>query len=251
MNKREKEAHEVYRQHQLMGDVIKSSNDVKIEWSTERGKVKDVHFYGYLSKYNDKKLSEEEYDFCVAYMNNQLTLEQLDEVLSRDTRYNTPKAAPKASEDIVEKTILETEIYRQARVAILLSKNFGRESIHKMLKAQRKQVAYGIDKYPEPLNANTWSIDETVEHIMDESIDKLHYLIMLRIKLEQLLASMRNDDIIEFRNTSSRIATVSRMINETISHMDYLAMLNVSRPNDSMDAIAYGLKMMDGVHNGN
>ena len=48
-------------------------------------------------------------------------------------------------------------------------------------------MAYGLDKYPEPLNADTWSTIETIDHIIDESIDKLHYLVMLRIKLERKL----------------------------------------------------------------
>ncbi len=45
-------------------------------------------------------------------------------------------------------------------------------------------MAYGLEKYPEPLNADTWSIIETIDHIIDETIDKLHYLVMLRIKFE-------------------------------------------------------------------
>src|SRR5690606_14079309 len=92
-----------------------------------------------------------------------------------DTRYRIPKTEPKASDELVEETIRNTEIYRRAQLHIL--------------EAQRRQVAYGLDKYPEPLNANTWDILETIDHITDESIDKLHYLIMLRIKLEQLLRS--------------------------------------------------------------
>lgn len=90
----------------------------------------------------------------------------------RDMRYNTPKGAPKAKSEDVERTIEETEIYRKAK--------------ERILNAQRKQVGYGLDKYPEPLTAGTWSIRETIEHIIDESIDKLHYLIMLSIKLEEM-----------------------------------------------------------------
>ena len=89
-----------------------------------------------------------------------------------DPRYNVPKEEPKASKELVEKTIEETQIYREAKNYILKH-------------AQPKQVAYGLDKYPEPLNANTWSTIETIDHIIDESVDKLHYLVMLRIKLER------------------------------------------------------------------
>lgn len=88
---------------------------------------------------------------------------------SGDTRYNIPKTTPKASEEQITDTINNTQIYKEAKDIIV--------------NAQRKQVAYGIDKYPEPLNPNSWSTVETIDHIIDESIDKLHYLVMLRIKL--------------------------------------------------------------------
>lgn len=88
-----------------------------------------------------------------------------------DERYNEPKSPPTIPEDVITKVINETEIYRRAKTAINT--------------AQRTQVAYGIQKYPNPLNADTWSTVETIDHIISESIDKLHYLVMLRIKLEQ------------------------------------------------------------------
>ena len=87
-----------------------------------------------------------------------------------DIRYNDPKKAPNASDKLVTDTIERTEIYRRVRDHIL--------------SVQHKQVAYGLDKYPEPLNADTWSHIETIDHIIDETIDQLHYLTMLRIKLE-------------------------------------------------------------------
>ena len=43
-------------------------------------------------------------------------------VTEPDTRYNTPKEAPKASEESIDKTIKETEIYRREKVAILQSR---------------------------------------------------------------------------------------------------------------------------------
>jgi hypothetical protein len=88
-----------------------------------------------------------------------------------DSRYNTPKEDPKANDTQVEETIESTEIYKRAKELIL--------------KAQHKQVAYGIDKYPEPLNADTWTMIETMRHIIEESIDKLHYEVMLLVKLER------------------------------------------------------------------
>ena len=165
-----------------------------------------------------------------------------------DPRYNEPKSAPKADSELVEETIVSTEIYRRARLAVLQDKTLNPEARNVILQAQARQVAYGIDKYPEPLNPNTWSIFETVEHIMDESIDKLHYLIMLRIKLEQSLVSGWYNDIVEVRNATSRIATISRMIDNAIGEMAYLVNLSVlvdreteSATNDSIDAMTYGV----------
>lgn len=88
-----------------------------------------------------------------------------------DTRYNLPRLPPNASEADVEDVIDRTPIYDLTRDAIL--------------GAQRRQVAYGLDKYPEPLNADTWTIIETIDHIISETADKLHYLTMLKIKLQQ------------------------------------------------------------------
>lgn len=86
-----------------------------------------------------------------------------------DSRYREPKKAPKVMGSLVEETIENTAIYKEAKELIL--------------NAQRKQVAYGIEKYPEPLNPNSWDTVETIDHIIDESIDQLHYLVMLRMKL--------------------------------------------------------------------
>lgn len=96
-----------------------------------------------------------------------------------DPRYNKPKQEPKASDELVDQTIEETEIYNRAKELIL--------------KAQRKQVAYGLDKYPTPLSADVWDILETIDHILDESIDKTHYLVMLRIHLERIAERQRED----------------------------------------------------------
>lgn len=102
----------------------------------------------------------------------QLFGKQIQEQKAGDARYNEPKEAPKADEKLVEETIEQTEIYRRAKELIL--------------KAQKKQVAYGLDKYPTPLSADVWDILETIDHILDESIDKTHYLVMLRIHLERM-----------------------------------------------------------------
>ena len=96
-----------------------------------------------------------------------------------DARYLKPKEEPKVSNEQITQTIEETRIYNEAKQIIL--------------NAQRRQVGYGIEKYPEPLNADTWTIGETIDHIIDESIDKLHYLVMLKIKLGHAEAKKRDD----------------------------------------------------------
>lgn len=101
-----------------------------------------------------------------------------------DPRYNEPKGKYKASDELIDRTIEETEIYKLAKEHIL---NAG----------QRTQVAYGLDKYPIPLSADVWSTIETIEHIVGESVDKLHYLVMLLIKLERInkvLESLKGDE---------------------------------------------------------
>lgn len=98
---------------------------------------------------------------------------------NKDDRYKIPKGEPKASDELVDRTIEETEIYRRAKELIL--------------KAQRKQVAYGLDKYTTPLSADVWDILETIDHILDESIDKTHYLVMLRIHLERIAERQMED----------------------------------------------------------
>lgn len=90
-----------------------------------------------------------------------------------DTRYNVPKSTHKASDEAINKAIDETEIYKEAKEWIL--------------GAQMGQVGYGIDKYPETLQESSWTILETLDHIIQESVDKLHYEVMLRIKIARML----------------------------------------------------------------
>lgn len=117
---------------------------------------------------------------------------------SKDIRYNEPKGKHKASEEQIDKAIEETEIYTRAKELIL--------------NAQREQIGYGLDKYPETLNADTWSILETMHHIIGEGVDKLHYQIMLCIKLERLLSKDANE---EFEKTSHILNDdIERMLSE-------------------------------------
>lgn len=97
--------------------------------------------------------------------------------MSKDERYLEPKVGHGIDEDLISKTIDSNDIYRRAKEHIL--------------EAQRSQVGYGLSKYPESLNADTWTTVETIDHIIEESIDKLHYLTMLRMKI---LDEMEKDE---------------------------------------------------------
>jgi len=130
-----------------------------------------------------------------------------------DYRYRNPKEAPKVSEELITKTINDTEIYSKAREA--------------MFNAQRKQVAYGIEKYPEPLNADTWSIIETIEHTIDESVDKLHYLVMLKIQLERLLVEEEPKD-----KAFELSESIQKLMNERNNHC---INIDISNPNNLSD----------------
>jgi hypothetical protein len=124
-----------------------------------------------------------------------------------DVRYNQPKEAPKASEELVDETIEDTEIYKRAK--------------ERVLQAQRKQVAYGLDKYPTPLNADVWDILETIDHIIDEGVDKLHYLIMLQIHLERMAereAEMAEEEARDMMNYVNSINPKNSDLADTLNY---------------------------------
>ncbi len=74
-------------------------------------------------------------------------------------------------EEIADKCLINNEIYKNLRL--------------KILNSQRKQILKGLSKYPEPLNDDSWTIIETIDHMIEELIDALHYVTMLKIKLEK------------------------------------------------------------------
>lgn len=92
--------------------------------------------------------------------------------VGKGLQYGKPKPKVTVPEETIDKTIANNEIYRRVRAALN--------------SPQREQVGYGIQKYPEPLNADTWTILETIGHIKGELIDALHYLTMLEIKFEMM-----------------------------------------------------------------
>lgn len=66
------------------------------------------------------------------------------------------------------KQAYNAEIYRSARKAWV--------EIH------QKQVRKGFEKYPEPLNPDSWTEEELIIHAMEENIDQFHYLTALLLK---------------------------------------------------------------------
>lgn len=98
-----------------------------------------------------------------------------------DKRYLVPKEEHGISEEVINEVIGNNAIYLQAKEHIL--------------NIQKQQVGYGLSKYPEPLNKDSWSIIETIDHIIEESVDKLHYLVMLRQKLSDQMVECAPIDI--------------------------------------------------------
>ena len=94
-----------------------------------------------------------------------------------DKRYNKPKLLqPLATEAAAAKAIDENPYYREVNAAL-------KDEESKL--AQEKQVRYGLDKYPETLNGDKWSILETLDHIQGELVDGLHYISMLKAKIKE------------------------------------------------------------------
>lgn len=145
--------------------MIESFRNAMLEWGNNVRQARAAHEFKTKHIELGKAISEA---LATGLENSD---EKLDGV--RDERYNEPKGKPKATKEEIDAVIENTEIYKQAKEYILNA-------------AQPEQVGYGIDKYPEPLNADTWTIIETIDHIISESVDKLHYLVMLRIKLLRL-----------------------------------------------------------------
>ena len=103
-------------------------------------------------------------------------------------------------------------------------------------------MVYGIDKYPEPLNPNTWSMIETINHAIDEGIDKLHYLVMLIVKMEQVLVESN------IPYTYDRIETISSMIENTIEDLDYLVKLGIGLKMEAAEKESERIKQLDTIN---
>lgn len=98
-----------------------------------------------------------------------------------DKRYLIPKEEHGIPEELIDQAIEDNDIYREVRQHIL--------------NMQKRQVGYGMKKYPQTLNKDSWTVVETIDHIIEESVDKLHYLVMLRQKLiDQVEVSYYDDE---------------------------------------------------------
>lgn len=51
---------------------------------------------------------------------------------------------------------------------------------------QLDQIDKGAEKYPEPLNADSWTIDQFVDHELMELVDGIHYIIGIRVKARKM-----------------------------------------------------------------
>jgi hypothetical protein len=92
---------------------------------------------------------------------------KMDNSVGKGLEWGMMKEPPKVLAEAVEKAIQENDIYTEA------------------LNYYKKQIAYGIQKYPETLNEGTWSIIETIEHEIGELVDTLNYKVMLKRKLQK------------------------------------------------------------------
>ena len=63
---------------------------------------------------------------------------------------------------------------------------------------QDSQIQKGIEKYPEPFNPRSWSPQELLNHALEEAVDLTHYLVGLKVLLDD------KDD--EIRNLKHQIA---------------------------------------------
>lgn len=68
-------------------------------------------------------------------------------------------------------------------------------------RTQIQQIVKGAEKYPEPLNPDSWTAKQLVEHALQENVDQVHYLVSLGEKVEELekLADKYKEDAIYWK----------------------------------------------------
>lgn len=60
-------------------------------------------------------------------------------------------------------------------------------------RTQYKQMFKATEKYPEPLNPDSWTADELVDHAFQELVDQSHYLTALLLKVRQLESEVKEN----------------------------------------------------------
>lgn len=74
-----------------------------------------------------------------------------------------------------EYSISETEVYEAIEVNPILNE---------VLDVLIKQTTKGIMKYPNTVNADDYTVEEWIDHAIEESIDKIVYLTALKHKMK-------------------------------------------------------------------
>lgn len=98
-----------------------------------------------------------------------ITQENIEADKKKGYEFGKLKQPPKVSQEQILKVIEENPIYSEAMAQYF------------------KQIGYGIEKYPEPLNIATWDVIETLDHEISEIVDQLNYKIMFKLKMIELL----------------------------------------------------------------
>lgn len=57
---------------------------------------------------------------------------------------------------------------------------------------QERQIKKGLEKYGVPLNGARLSWQEVFEHAVEENVDQMHYLTLLKIKLQKMQTEIDN-----------------------------------------------------------
>lgn len=63
-----------------------------------------------------------------------------------------------------------------------------REAVEMFTATHRAQIDKGAEKYPEPLNPDSWTMHQLIDHSMQEVADQVNYLTALKIKLDDSAA---------------------------------------------------------------
>lgn len=184
-----RQGHKVMDAHEVIGKKLgRTASAVSFRWNSELSQqyaqeYKDAKATGIKTRAIREKKIREQLKIAKSqkpkYEHNQPRPTPQPE---GDTRYNIPKTAPNVDATKVMAEIFTNPIYFDV---LKLMMNMTPEQ-KVMTDEQKSQVGYGLSKYPESLNEESWSTVETIEHAMSEVVDLLHYLSMLKIKMKIL-----------------------------------------------------------------